>query len=84
MAGKYTRIQKYLEGKPSSINDVSLSFDQIEQIIGDHLPKSAFTHRAWWENENTGSHVQAHAWMDAGWNVESVNLSEKLVRLIRN
>jgi len=48
-----------------------MTFKEIEHIIEDHLPESALKYRAWWQNEG-GS--QSHAWLDAGWEVESVDL----------
>lgn len=35
------------------------------------MPESARKHRAWWAN---GGHIQADAWLEAGWEVGSVNL----------
>jgi hypothetical protein len=82
-AGKYTPFQKYLEGIPSSRRNITIPFDQIERIIRAQLPKSAGTYQEWWSNESTGSHVQSHAWMNAGWRVDSVDLSAKWVRFFR-
>jgi len=51
-------------------NSVSLSFAQVEKIIGDRLPISA-RHPWWWANNkdpNKAHRVQAEAWKDAGWN----------------
>jgi hypothetical protein len=48
-------------------NEVQLSFEDIERILGRPLPPTA--HRAaWWANiAQTG---QARAWLDAGWVVK--------------
>ena len=83
MAGKYTPLEHYLRGLPENQRDVTLSFEQIERIINDKLPPSAQQHRAWWSNETDGDHVSAHAWLNAGWRVESVDQVRKLVRLSR-
>ena len=45
-----------------------LHFADIERIIGSALPRSAREHRAWWGNDRT--HVQASAWMRAGFRAE--------------
>jgi hypothetical protein len=84
MAGKYTPLEKYLAGLPLTQREVTLSFEQIERILGKTLPSSAYNHQAWWANEVAGSHVEAHAWLSAGWKVESLDLARKQVRLIRN
>lgn len=81
---KYTPIYEYLSGLPQSKNELTLSFGQIERIIGDRLPKSAHEYRPWWGNEQSGSHVQAKSWMNAGWKVDEVNLLNQWVRLVRD
>jgi hypothetical protein len=83
MAGKYTPLGYYLTALPASQRDVTLTFVQIERLINDKLPPSASKHRAWWSNEKEGQHVNAHAWMDAGWKVDTVNFSQKWVRFLR-
>jgi hypothetical protein len=62
---------------------VTLSFIHIERIINDKLPASAFKHRAWWSNEQHGMHSNAHAWMNAGWKVDTVDFNQKWVRFVR-
>lgn len=83
MAGKYTPLEQYLRGLPENQREITLSFEQIERILNDTLPPSAHQHQAWWANEIAGSHVHAHAWMNAGWLVETPHLNEKWVRLTR-
>ena len=81
---KYTPLQNFLMTLPRSQRDITLTFDRIEQIIIDKLPYSAFHHRAWWSNERNGRHVEAHSWLNAGWQVETVNQEQKWVRFIRS
>jgi hypothetical protein len=58
---------------------MELSFEEVEKILGFKLPPSAREHSAaWWSNER-GTHVQARAWMDAGWQVWHVNRSKEKV-----
>jgi hypothetical protein len=49
----------------------------MDGIIGDNLPMSAYKTEKWWSN--TPTNVHAKAWMDAGWNVQEVNLKEGYV-----
>lgn len=57
---------------------VSLSFEKIEYIINDKLPKSAYQYSAWWANgENSHAHVSA--WQDSGYKVEEVKIGEYVV-----
>ena len=74
---KYQSLNQHL--RDVSAEAVSLSFADIEDLIGAKLPPSARKHAAWWSNNPTG-HVNAQAWLDAGYRAESVDLpGEKLV-----
>ena len=80
--GKYAPLQMHLIGAPPAESHVQLSFVEIEQIIGEKLPPAAHDHRAWWSN-HAGSHVQARAWLEAGWEVDSVDQGAQTVRFRR-
>ena len=81
MAGKYALLEKYLRELPES--KVTLSFDQIERILNDKLPSSAHEDRRWWDAVKEGNHVSPRAWSSAGWKVESLDVHEKWVKLVR-
>ena len=83
MAGKYTPLENYLRNLPVNQKEVALSFEQIERIINAKLPPSAYEYQQWWENEKEGNHVNARAWANAGWKVESVDFKGKQARLVR-
>lgn len=76
---KYASLAAHLRSLDA--NRWTASFDQLEGILGDKLPRSAHQHRAWWAN--TDSHVQATAWLEAGWQVESVHPSRQQVTFRR-
>lgn len=78
---KYQPLQDYLKGVAAGKTHVSLAFEQIEEIIGKKLPKSASTYREWWANQQGGS--RAPHWHAAGFRVEAVDLSRKIVRFAR-
>jgi hypothetical protein len=64
----YDRLSEFLKGR--SDEQVTLSFDDIERLLNATLPPSARKYAAWWSsNMRRGdqTHVQARAWMDAGW-----------------
>jgi antitoxin HicB len=79
---KYAPLQIRLTNLSRSESYETLSFGEIEQIIGGKLPPSAHNHREWWSN-HSGSHVQARAWLEAGWEVESVDQEARTVRFRR-
>lgn len=65
---KYDRLYEFLKDRPG--DQVTPSFDDIERLLNATLPPSARRYPAWWSsNTRRGdqTHVQARAWMDAGW-----------------
>jgi hypothetical protein len=83
MTGKYTPLEYYLRALPVNQGEVTVTFEQIERILNDTLPSSAHKYQAWWANQKEGSHVEAQAWLAAGWRVDSVNFTRKWVRFVR-
>ena len=63
---KYEPLADYLRTLPR--DTCSLTFLDIERIIGCALPASAREYRSWWGNDRT--HTQARAWMLAGFGAE--------------
>ena len=82
MAGKYTLLENYLRDLPEGQREVTLEFGQIERILNAKLPPSAYE-QSWWDKEKEGNHVSTRSWTNAGWKVESLDLNEKWVKLIR-
>ena len=58
---------------------MTMTFEDIEALVGP-LPASATTYRPWWGNQASGRHMQAHAWLNAGREVETVDLARRTVR----
>ncbi len=72
---KYEPLSRYLE----NAQDIeALSFAEIERILGAPLPASARKHEAWWSNNPRG-HVNAQAWLAAGYRTERVDLRGEAV-----
>ncbi|MEO8354573.1 MAG: hypothetical protein ABI621_01535 [Chloroflexota bacterium] len=82
MAGKYAPLENYLRNLPESQREVTLGFEQIERILNDTLPASAYE-QSWWDHEKEGNHVNARAWANAGWKVDSLDFNGKRVKLTR-
>jgi hypothetical protein len=83
MAGKYTPLENYLRDLPDSQREVSLDFQQIERILNAKLPSSAYEDRRWWDHETEGNHITQRAWANAGWKIQSLDVNQKRVKLIR-
>jgi hypothetical protein len=74
---KYAPLSAYLARKAKYANFVTLSFKQIEEIIGDELPHSAYDYENWWNNNLSRS--QSEAWLTVGWKAETVKMAKKEV-----
>lgn len=81
-SSKYAPLGEYLQAIPGKWDKIRLSFQEIEEIIDDQLPPSAYTHRVWWANDSVG-HVQSKHWLEAGWKVGHRNISGKEVSFVR-
>ena len=80
MASKYEPLRQRLTEIEAS--RIRLSFNEIEAILGFRLPDSARLLPQWWANAG-GSHVQAHAWMNAGWRTCQVDVPSGAVSFER-
>ena len=83
MAGRYTPLEEYLRNLPESQSEITLGFGQIEGILNDKLPASAYEDRRWWDKEKEANHVSERAWTSAGWKVGSLDVSGKWVKFVR-
>ncbi|MCD4671686.1 MAG: hypothetical protein K8R77_03390 [Anaerolineaceae bacterium] len=83
---KYDPLYDYLKRLPADVRDKTLTFAALEEILGFSLPNSAHRYREWWSNPTSTDdmHVQARAWLAAGWKVETANQRDKWVRFRRN
>jgi hypothetical protein len=74
---KYGGLTGHLKFRGSFTSVVKLSFARIDGLIGSNLPMSAYRDEKWWGNSASSTH--ARAWLDAGWEVQEVNLKEGFV-----
>lgn len=61
-----------------SLDELTLTLSEIESLLSVPLPSSARTRRAWWSNRSRGG-VQAQAWMEAGYHVETIDLENERI-----
>ena len=78
---KYEPLTNFLSSSKRAV--VELTFREIERIIDDRLPASAIKHRAFWSNNGTG-HAHAQAWLEAGYESESVDSDSGRIVFRRN
>ncbi len=68
---EYQPLADFLADHPGP--EATLTFAQLEGILGAPLPAAAWT-RGWWVNDRVAA-PQAHAWLAAGWVVRWVRRS---------
>ena len=74
---KYEPLQRHLQA--SEEFSLEFSFADIEEILGFTLPASARRYAAWWSNSD-GSHVQAQAWLAAGYETSEVDIPREQLK----
>ena len=74
---KYYPLFEYLQHCNQAV--VTLTFAEIETLMGCPLPASALKKKNWWSNRDSPSALQAIAWINAGYQVEFVDLTQQIV-----
>ena len=72
--GKYEPLADHL--RDLGYGQVRMKFEEIEKVLGFPLPPSSRNHRAWWSN-NPSNNVMTHAWLDAGYQTEAVDMEQR-------
>lgn len=73
---KYHPLSDYLRERGQE--EVTLTFAQIEKLLGNPLPEGAHIEAGWWGNRKQGS-PQAAAWLGAGYKVKAMSPAYKRV-----
>lgn len=79
---KYKKLRDFLEKTPAHIVEISLSFSQVEIIINEKLPTTAFNTEVWWSN-NRQNHTQCNSWLDAGFIVKEKSQKNQNIVFIK-
>lgn len=69
---KYDPLRKHLD-----TYTITLTYEELEKILGFKLPDSAYKYEAWWDN-GIGSHTQTQGWVAAGWKVVKKDLGNSI------
>ena len=74
---RYDPLRDYLQSQRASF--ITLSFRDIEDLIGGPLPASAMRPQ-WWANvkDPNTTHVQRHAWGNAGYDAFLIGGQQKV------
>lgn len=77
IASKYEGLTRHLKFRGAFTDTVRLTFARIDGLIGSNLPMDAYRSESWWHNSFSCAH--AKGWLEAGWEVQEVNLKEGYV-----
>lgn len=75
-SSKYYPLFRHLQ--ESGRDQLTLTLDEIEQMMDAALPSGARSKRSWWSNRKSGA-VQATAWMEAGYLVDEIDLQAEQI-----
>lgn len=71
--GRYAPLAKFLSGV--SGDAVEVSFEEIEEVLGEPLPLSARKHRSFWAN--SPRHAQSRSWLSSGWETTGLDWAQQ-------
>lgn len=74
MAGHFLKLKQYFDALQG--HTITLSFADIENILGSQLPKPAYEYISFWCPDKADQ--IAESWLQSGWRVENVKLGESI------
>ena len=81
---KYDPLGEYLKNLPSTTKRKTLTFEKIEEIIGQEMEDSARINLTSWDNRRSNTTpVRQNSWLDAGWKTSMIDMENELVRFQR-
>jgi hypothetical protein len=76
---KFIAITNYLINHGE--NSITLSFEEIEKILGFELAPSAYTSSAYWYPSDT--HTITLGWINAGYVAKNISINKKMITFIK-
>jgi len=80
---KYLPLDEWFRKQPTTAEPIELTFDQVEAILGNPLPKSATKLKTWWTNVQPKIQSHRTAWLNHGWKVSEFDLEARRVKFVR-
>jgi hypothetical protein len=77
---KYIQLAAFLAAQPQSVDELTMTLHEIEELIGETLPANA-RFPSWWRNDQHRMH--SRAWLTAGWQVGDMSGKESKVHFVR-
>jgi hypothetical protein len=73
---KYIRLAAFLAGQPPTVERLTMTLKDVEEVVGADLPPNA-RFPSWWRNDHRRMH--SRAWITAGWRVEQMRAEDATV-----
>ena len=80
---KYLPLDEWFRKQPAARKQIELTFDQVQEILGSPLPKSATRLPTWWTNVQPKIQSHRTAWLNHGWVVAEFDLGDRRVKFVR-
>src|SRR5215213_8806832 len=80
---KYLLLDEWFRKQPAATKQIELTFDQVEEILGSPLPKSATKLTTWWTNVQPKIQSHRTAWLNNGWKVAEFDQRARWVLFVR-
>jgi hypothetical protein len=80
---KYLPLEEWFRKQPTTTQQIELTFDQVEAILGTPLPRSAAKLTTWWTNVQPKIQSHRTAWLNTGWKVAEFDHKTRRVKFIR-
>ena len=80
---KYLPLEDWFRKQPKKTKHIELTFDQIEAILGAHLPASATKLKTWWTNFHPKIQSHRTTWLNNGWMVVEFDQRARWVKFVR-
>ena len=80
---KYLPLEEWFRNQPTTPEQIDLTFDQVEEILGTPLPASATRLKTWWTNVQPKIQSHRTAWLNNGWMVAEFDQQAGWVKFVR-
>ena len=80
---KYLPLEVWFRNQPTTAQQIEMTFDEVEAILGAPLPASATRLMTWWTNVQPKIQSHRTAWLNNGWIVAEFDQQARWVRFVR-
>lgn len=80
---KYLPLEEWFRNQPTTPEQIEMTFDQVEEILGAPLPASATRLKTWWTNVQPNIQSHRTAWLNNGWMVAEFDQQAGSVKFVR-